>query len=519
MKLAAGSRFFLFDHVFLIAEAFIRYVFTEPDQADQVRDRHQAVHRIGEVPNDFQRRSGAHKRDQREDHTVRNDCRARLHQIFEGFLSVVLPTEDRREREERKRDGDDDARAVAKGGLERKDRQIRAGNQLARRRIGHAERAGRRDDKPCQHADNHRVEECARHIDIALPRRVIGARRRRCNRRGAHARFIRENAARNAPTHRSEHRSDDGAADAARYCVKGKRHAEDLGDARRNGRNVQADGDNRRDEVKDRHKRNDDTGHFTDAVNAAHKDQKRKDRNDCADNGGGNPETRMKRRSNRIRLRHVADAERRADGKEREERRHDTAQRAADSVLHRVHRAARHLADAVRLTILDRQHRLAVFRRKAEERAHPHPDQSARAAEHHRRRDADDIARTDGGRKRGHQRLERRDIALVLFLFLKDHADRIKKIAPRQKLQPNRQENARADEKRQHDRPPDEVIQIVQHLLNIHSVHPIAKPGKKNTPVHSIRKKRVFVKPLSLFPAKRACEFSPHTVYFREKSI
>ena len=462
------SSLFLLDYVFLVFEAFLGDVLGEPDQADQVRDGHQAVHRVGEVPDDFERRGRADEGDQRENHAVGHDRGAGADQVFEGFLTVVFPAQDRREREERQRHGNDDRSRIAESGLERENGQVRAGNQLAGRRIGHAEGAGGRDDETCQHADDHRVEESAGHIDIALTGRMVRAGRRSGDRRGAHARLVGEDAAGDAPAHSRQHRSDDGAADAACNRFRREGHAENLGDARRNGGNIREDGDDRRDEIKHRHERHDDAGHLADGVNAAHEDQKRANHDDCAGYGRRDAEARMDGRGDRMRLRHVADAEGREDREQREERRHDASEHAADAVLHRVHRAAGHLADAVRLAVLDRQHRFAVFRRKPEQRADPHPDECARTAEDHRRRDADNIAGADGGGKRRHQRLERRDVALVLLLFLEDHADGVEKIAPGQELQPDRQEYAGADEKRQHDRPPDKIVHIIQQLLNIH---------------------------------------------------
>ena len=163
-----------------------------------------------------------------------------------------------------------------------------------------------------------------------------------------------------------------------------------------------------------------------------------------------------------MRLRHVADTEGGEYREQREERRHDGAEGTADAVFHRVHRTACHFADAVRFAVFDRQDRFAVFRRKSEQRADPHPDERARSAENHGRRDADDIAGADGGGERRHQGLERRNVALMLLLFLENHADGVEKIAPWQEFQSDRQEDAGADKKRQHDRTPDKIVYVVQ---------------------------------------------------------
>ena len=93
--------FVLLDYVFFIIEAFLRDVLGEPDQADQVRDGHQAVHGVGEVPDDFKRRSRADEGDQREEYAVGHDDRSGADQIFESLFTVIFPAEDGRKREHR----------------------------------------------------------------------------------------------------------------------------------------------------------------------------------------------------------------------------------------------------------------------------------------------------------------------------------------------------------------------------------------------------------------------------------
>ena len=266
------SLFLFLDYILLIPKALVGDVVAEPDQADEVRDGHQAVHGVGEVPNDFEGGGGSDEGDQREDDAVGHDGGTRADKVFEGFLAIVFPAQDCREREERQRNGDDNRSGVAESGLEGQNRQVCAGDHFACGRVGHAEHAGGSDDETSEHADNHGVEEGACHVDIALPGRMVGTGRSCSDRGGAHARFVGEDAARHAPAHGRQHRSDDGAADAARHRVKGKRHAENFGNARRNGGNIRENGDDRRDEVKDRHERHDDAGYQADAMDAAYED-------------------------------------------------------------------------------------------------------------------------------------------------------------------------------------------------------------------------------------------------------
>ncbi len=56
--------FLSLNYVLFILKAFLSDVVAEPDEADEVRDGHQAVHGVGEVPDDFQRRGGSDEGDQ-----------------------------------------------------------------------------------------------------------------------------------------------------------------------------------------------------------------------------------------------------------------------------------------------------------------------------------------------------------------------------------------------------------------------------------------------------------------------
>ena len=96
------SLLFLFlDYVLFIPKALFGDVVAQPDEAYEVRDGHQAVHGVGEVPDNLERRGGPDEGDQREDDAVSHDGWAGADEIFEGLLAVVFPAQDRREREER----------------------------------------------------------------------------------------------------------------------------------------------------------------------------------------------------------------------------------------------------------------------------------------------------------------------------------------------------------------------------------------------------------------------------------
>ena len=79
--------------------------------------------------------------------------------------------------------------------------------------------------------------------------------------------------------------------------------------------------------------------------------------------------------------------------------------------LERVHRAAHHAAVCGLHAVLDRDQALRVLGRDAEHAGQPAPQHRARAAEIDGRAHADDVARADGGRERGRQRLKLADVA------------------------------------------------------------------------------------------------------------
>lgn len=115
------------------------------------------------------------------------------------------------------------------------------------------------------------------------------------------------------------------------------------------------------------------------------------------------------------------------------------------------------------------------FGRKAEACGDPHPDQSARAAGNHRRRDTDDITCTDGRSKRSHQRRERRDVTAPDLgrgtsskrWFLMRMAD----FSMSGNAASVSCVDTRTDQKTQHDRPPYEAVKLTDKLIDLHHIH------------------------------------------------
>ena len=83
-----------------------------------------------------------------------------------------------------------------------------------------------------------------------------------------------------------------------------------------------------------------------------------------------------------------------------------------------IHGAAHPLALLVAFTIQKAQHDLAVFGGHAHEGGHPHPEDGAQAAGHHRGGYAHDVAAAHAGGQGGAQRLEGGDAAGILLAVL-----------------------------------------------------------------------------------------------------
>ena len=295
------------------------------------------------------------------------------------------------------------------------------------------------------------------------------------NRSRTEAGFIGEDTAGDAPAHSLESRSNDGTADTTGDGIEGKGHAEHFSDASRHSGPVGDDDDDRCDEIESRHEGDDDTGNTADALDAPQENGQGQDGNDGADEIRRDGIARKEGCRNGIGLGHIADAKGRADGKEGEEPGQGVAADfILDAILHGIHRTAAHFANAVRFAVLDGQDRFTVLRRKAETGTDPHPDQGAWSAQDHGRGDADDVARADSGRQGRHERLERRDVA-GMFAVAENHHDGIVQVPPRQEFQTDGQENACPDQKGQHDRPPDEIIDILQNHTDIHTKLPLYK--------------------------------------------
>ena len=125
------------------------------------------------------------------------------------------------------------------------------------------------------------------------------------------------------------------------------------------------------------------------------------------------------------------------------------------------------------------EHGLGVLGGHAHQGRHPHPEQRAGPADGDGRADAGDVAGADGGGQRGHQRVERRDVALPLLATAgPEHPEAVAELAQRQRAEPHHQVQAGAENQHQHRRPPDEAVDIANGCGNLfHAVPPFTSSG------------------------------------------
>lgn len=458
----------------LVIEAFVRHVLGQHHQADEVRDGHEAIGGIGEVPDEGEGHGGPDVGDEGEEDAVSHEDDSVGDKVLQGFLPVVFPAQDGGEGEEGQGNGDDVFAVFAEHGGESHDGEVCAGENLAGVRVDLTQAAGADDDQTGEHADDHGIEEGAGHVHVALLGGMIGLSGGGGNGGGAETGFVGEDAPGNAPAHGLEHTGHDSAAYAARHRLRGESHPEYLGEPGGNGGDVHHDDAQGGKEVEDGHGGHQDGGHLADGLNALYQHQQGKDGEEHSRHPGGESEGSFQGRGDGVGLSHVADAEGGNDGEDGEGRRQKRADSlVGEAVLHGVHGAAAHFADAVGFPIFYGQHRFGVFGGKAEGRGDPHPDQSAGASQDQGGADAHDVAGADGGGQGGHQGLEGGDVPFGLIPLLKNFADGVGQIAPGQEFQPDGQVHAGTHQKEKHDRPPDEAVDLAHksfdfsHIKNL----------------------------------------------------
>src|SRR6058998_1416020 len=111
------------------------------------------------------------------------------------------------------------------------------------------------------------------------------------------------------------------------------------------------------------------------------------------------------------------------------------------------------------------EHGLSVLGRDAEDARQPHPEDGARTARGHRRRDADDVAGADGRGERGGERAEVAHVAFALGRARKGEPDRRAEVAL-DDAQADGQVEVRADEEDEERPAPHQVAERVEDLLD-----------------------------------------------------
>ena len=237
---------------------------------------------------------------------------------------------------------------------------------------------------------------------------------------------------------------------------------DDQHDGVRHGRNMQEDEPQGNDDIEHSHEGNDFRGDLGDAL-------------ESADGDGGNEDGQQDIRfdfwhtegdidtvHNGIDLREGADSE---EGNENGRDGEESGQGAvllAHAVPDVEHGASGNLAFLVNGAILDGQQSFGIFCRHAEESGHPHPENSAGAADFHSCGNSYDIACADGRRKGNAERLETRYIAHSVVLRPEDEPKGLGQAENLQKSQTNGKEDACAHQERDERRPPHERVDGVQ---------------------------------------------------------
>ena len=380
----------------------------EQQHRNQVRYRHQRVQNVRDGPHKVERQNGAEHNDREEQQLVRQN-RLSAEQILRRPLAVVRPAEDGRVGE-----GDNaehkDGRADVRDLRERDRGHLTAVGDARHidRRVLHDSR----DEHETGHkADNDRRPERAGRGDERLTHRIARLRGGCNERRGAHAGLVREQTARHAVLERE---TDAAADQTARDRARPERKGEDCLERRENVVEVDAEDDDAAEHIEQRHDRNQLFAHGRDSFDAAEDDDSGDDAEHDADGDARNADGQVGLDDLRdgVDLRAAAGAEGRQHGKQREQNRHHLAELLPfQAALKCIHRAAHHAAVCGLHAVLDRDQALRVLGRDAEHTGQPAPQHRARAAEIDGRAHADDVARADGGRKRGRQRLKLADVA------------------------------------------------------------------------------------------------------------
>ncbi len=185
-----------------------------------------------------------------------------------------------------------------------------------------------------------------------------------------------------------------------------------------------------------------------------------------------------------IDLEHRQRAEQRRDAEERRERPPSPAEALADH----VHRTALEMAVAVIAAIEDAGRAGEELGGDAEDGGDPHPEHRAGSAGVDRHGHAGDVAEADRGRERARQRLEVRDVAVVVGVVVATGEQRepVREVPVGQELRVEQEERARAEQEIKDERAPHEVGERgqprVEQLEHRSGVLPLPEPVQGASP-------------------------------------
>lgn len=462
---------------------------SEDENGNEVWNRHQCIGNIRQVPYEIQRLGGADEYDKRESDTVDDIEAVGTEEVFPCFFPIVFPAEDGGESKEDDADGNDVAAYSAQMGGESGHGKFYAGERLAVSAQG-TEDIGRSNGQAGDGAYYDGIDEGTGHRDVSLTGWMIGGRSSCGNRCRTKACFIGETSSCYAEADRIHHGDGDGAHDAPFYSLRVDGHHKDEIEAVRNIFIVDGNAEDACQDIECSHAWYDDGSHSCDGADAADNYCKGENGKNDAHDGGIKSEGSIHSGGNRIRLSHVADAERSDDREESEEGAHEKAgSSVGETILHGEHGAAFHLAFRIHFSVLETKEAFREFSGKAEACRDPHPYESPRTAGKHGGSNTYYISCTDSCRKSRHKCRERRNISTSRFrgtCFLSKYILQcVGKISPCEETEIQCHKDTGAKEQHEHHRSPYKTVNPAHKLvqfIHCHNNNPPIPVTKQKTP-------------------------------------
>ena len=383
------------------------------DHTDQVRDHHQAVEGVRQIPRQVVPHDGAAEHQQHEQNPI-GDGPLLAQQILGCLGAIMAPPQHRGKGEQHDGYGDENGADLAEPHGEGGGDQIVFGQldavidrirQLARLQI---DQTGGQGGEGRQRADDDGVGKHLEDAPHALHDRFFDIGVGVHHDRRAKAGFIGEHAPLAALLDGQLQPVADYAA-ASRFGCEGA--SEDGGKDRAGLTDIGDKDHDGPDHVQDDHEGYDLLRDGGDALKAAHHHQAHHDHDHDARDIGGDAEGGQHVAGDGVDLGHVADAEGGDQAEQREQSGQDLADpfaplAAAQAVPQVVHGASGPLAAAVLAAVVDAQHVFRVVGHHPKEGDDPHPEHRPGSAHQNGTGHANDVARAHRGRQGRAQGLE-----------------------------------------------------------------------------------------------------------------